>query len=117
MANVPVLPKVPDDLDKLEAQKVRSAMLDFTNQIISWATDVQETLYGDGSSGSIADLKTEIETVNKKVQTLDKELRELIETKNTDMQNKINHILLGVDEPSIRLVVNSILDERLGKEN
>lgn len=110
MANVPVLPKVPDDLDKLEAQKVRSAMLDFTNQIISWATDVQETLYGDGSSGSITDLKTEIETVDKK-------LRELIEAKNTDMQNKINHILLGVDEPSIRVVVNSILDERLGKEN
>ncbi|MCQ2569812.1 MAG: hypothetical protein MJ139_02755 [Limosilactobacillus sp.] len=105
-----MLPQVPDDLDKLEAQKVRSAMLDFTNQIISWATDVQETLYGDGSSGSITDLKTEIETVDKK-------LRELIEAKNTDMQNKINHILLGVDEPSIRVVVNSSLDERLGKGN
>lgn len=52
-----------------------------------------------------------------RIKQLESDLKNEIEDNNTEMQNKINHILLGVDEPSIRLVVNSILDERLGKEN
>lgn len=97
----PQAPQVPADLNSLDAKSFREALMNYAIQIQDWCQ------YMDGENGYDS-IKDQVNSLENSVDSLQNTIAE----NNVSMQNKINSILLGTDVPSVRIVVEQILQDK-----
>lgn len=91
-----------DDVDKL------------TDEIIGYRADVKNLT--DTVQKSITDNQTSIENIAKQnqkaIQKVLDDNQSTLNTFNENWQNKINRIILGIDEPTLEKIIDEKLNER-----
>lgn len=91
-----------DDVDKL------------TDEIIGYRADVKNLT--DTVQKSITDSQTGIENIAKQnqeaIQQVLDDNQSTLNTFNENWQNKINRIILGIDEPTLEKIIDAKLNER-----